>query len=104
MRLCARRHCTECSRVYNLVTRPPRVAGLCDADGAPLTAREDDRDKAIRDRERAYHRQTGPVLRWYNAARARRVDGTMSPHQVARAASRAALEACRALEACACPA
>jgi adenylate kinase len=97
MRLCARRHCTECSRVYNLVTQPPRVAGVCDADGAPLSARDDDREKVIRDRVRAYHRQTGPVLRWYNTARVRRVDGTMSPDQVARAVSSAVIEGPRAM-------
>jgi adenylate kinase len=89
MRLCARRQCTECQRVYNLVTQPPRVAGFCDAEGAPLIAREDDHDTVIRDRVRAYHRETGPVLRWYSSARVRRVDGAMSPDQVARAVSRA---------------
>jgi adenylate kinase len=90
MRLCARRQCNACKRIYNLVTQPPRVAGRCDVDGAPLIAREDDQEKVIRDRVRAYHCQTGPVLRWYSSARVRRVDGTMSPEQVARAVSRAA--------------
>jgi adenylate kinase len=89
MRLCARRECPECKRIYNLVTQPPRVAGLCDADGAALIAREDDSERVIRDRVRAYHRQTGPVLRWYSSARVRRVDGAMSPDQVARAVSSA---------------
>lgn len=89
MRLSARRQCDRCKRIYNLVTQPPRVAGVCDDDGAPLSARDDDREKVIRDRVRAYHRETGPVLRWFRSARVRRVDGTMSPDQVARAVSRA---------------
>jgi adenylate kinase family enzyme len=46
----------------------------------------------IRDRVRAYHRETGPVLRWYSSARVRRVDGAMSPDEVARAVSRAVRE------------
>lgn len=92
MRLRSRRQCSECKRIYNLLTQPPRVAGVCDHDGAALIARDDDREKVIRDRVRAYHRQTGPVLRWYNSARVRRVDGTMSPDQVARAVSSAVQE------------
>jgi adenylate kinase len=48
--------------LYNLVSNPPRVAGLCDNDGTPLIIREDDREEVIRQRLDAYDRQTVPVL------------------------------------------
>ena len=93
LRLSNRRQCPECKRIYNLISQPPRAKGLCDTDGAALMTREDDREQVIRDRIRAYHAQTGPVLRWYSSARLHRVDGAMSPDQVARAVSNAVIEA-----------
>ncbi len=93
LRLSNRRQCPACKRIYNLISQPPRAKGLCDIDGAALMTREDDREQVIRDRIRAYHEQTGPVLRWYSSARLHRVDGAMSPDQVARAVSNAVIEA-----------
>lgn len=36
--------------VYHEVARPPRVAGVCDVDGAPLVQRDDDKPETIRAR------------------------------------------------------
>ena len=36
--------------VYHAIARPPKVAGKCDIDGAPLIQREDDRPATIRAR------------------------------------------------------
>jgi len=61
-RLSGRRLCPTCGTLYNLVSNPPRVPGLCDNDGTPLIVREDDREEVIRQRLDAYDRQTVPVL------------------------------------------
>ena len=84
-RLTARRQCPQCKRIYNLLSQPPKVAEQCDDDGAGLMAREDDREAVIRQRLRAYHELTGPILKWYGASAVHSVDGGMAPDQVARA-------------------
>jgi adenylate kinase len=93
MRLGMRRQCAACSRIYNLLSHPPRVHGVCDGDGCELIMREDDRESVIRDRLRVYHQQTGPVLRWYRSSRVRRVNGSMPPDHVARLVASAVMEA-----------
>jgi adenylate kinase len=92
LRLCSRRQCPQCKRIYNLLSQPPRTPGICDTDGSALITREDDRENVIRDRIRAYHNQTGPILRWYSSIRVHRIDGSAPPDQVARAVSNAVIE------------
>ena len=47
-RLAGRRVCTGAQQhVYNLTTRPPKVAGICDIDGTRLEQRPDDRPETI---------------------------------------------------------
>jgi adenylate kinase len=80
-RLTARRQCPRCLHIYNLLSQPPKVEGICDADGARLIHREDDCETAIRQRLEAYHEQTNPVLDWYDG-NVRRVDGRATPVEV----------------------
>jgi len=82
-RLTARRQCPECRRIYNLLSQPPRVAGICDDDRAPLLTRDDDQEAVIRRRLVAYQELTGPVLDWYGPSVVRRVDGSLAPERVA---------------------
>ena len=42
--ICARGH------VYNALTNPPRVEGVCDLDGTRLVQRQDDRPETVRER------------------------------------------------------
>ena len=84
-RLVSRRQCPECGRIYNLLSQPPRVAGVCDDDRAPLLTRDDDQEAVIRRRLAAYEQQTGPVLDWYGSSMVYRVDGALSPERVAQA-------------------
>jgi len=88
-RLTARRQCPECRRIYNLLSQPPREAGLCDDDQAPLQTRDDDQEPVIRRRLAAYEETTGPVLAWYGRRNVRRVDASCSPECVARAIEQA---------------
>ncbi len=64
-RLCLRRSCPGCGRVYHLQGNPPRQAGLCDHDGLPLVHREDDNEATIRTRLSVYHEQTRPVVDYF---------------------------------------
>ena len=91
-RLTARRQCPECKHIYNVQTQPPKVAGVCDADGAALLTREDDREDVVRRRLRAYAEQTGPILKWFGPSAVRIVDGTRSADAVAQAVERVVLE------------
>jgi adenylate kinase len=61
-RLSGRRVCPKCGTLYNLVSNPPRVPGLCDNDGTPLVIRDDDREEVIRQRLEGYDRKTVPVV------------------------------------------
>ncbi len=64
-RLTGRRQCPRCGTLYNIVSKPPRVAGVCDLDGAGLVIREDDQESVIRERLDAYERQTRPLLDFF---------------------------------------
>ncbi len=81
-RLTARRQCPVCHHIYNLLTQPPAKEGVCDADGAALITREDDREAVIRARLRAYEERTGPVLEWYGKGQILRVDGSLPAAEV----------------------
>jgi adenylate kinase len=81
-RLAARRQCSICRRIYNLLSQPPRVPDQCDDDGATLSVRDDDRESVIRQRLRAYEQQTAPVLAWYGAAAISQIDGSLAPTEV----------------------
>lgn len=90
-RLSGRRVCPKCQSVYNLASRPPKVAGRCDLDGAELAQRPDDRPEAIATRLAVYRDATAPLLDHYRKrGLLRPVDATGSPAEVA-ARVRAAL-------------
>jgi adenylate kinase len=67
-RLSGRRQCPVCGTLYSLATNPPKVAGICDRDGAVLVTREDDREEVIRERLRQYDLETRPVLDYFRAS------------------------------------
>jgi len=96
-RITSRRQCPKCSHIYNLLTQPPKVTGVCDFDGVTLTTREDDCEEVLRERLEAYEKLTGPVIAHYAKSCYYRIDGTLPPSEVS-----AEIE--RALESCAAPA
>jgi len=81
-RITSRRQCPACSRIYNILSQPPRMEGLCDQDGMPLTIRLDDTEEVIHQRLKAYEDLAGPVIAHYRAGRYYRVDGDRPPAQV----------------------
>lgn len=64
-RLTGRRQCPRCGTLYNIVSSPPRVAGICDLDGEKLTVRDDDQESVIRQRLEAYELQTRPLIDFF---------------------------------------
>ena len=64
-RITGRRNCPVCQTIYNVYSKPPQRAGFCDVEGAALTQRADDTEKAFAERMRAYAAQTTPVIEHY---------------------------------------
>jgi adenylate kinase len=82
-RISYRRVCPACRETYHLVNRPTRVEGVCDACGASLTQRADDRAEVVRERLRVYHQRTHPVLQFYrDRGLVRIIEGTQSVEAV----------------------
>ena len=92
-RLTARRQCPTCKAIYNAVLQPPKVAGICDKDGAALLTRDDDKEEVVRQRLRAYEELTGPILKWFGPSLVRSIDGARPMDEVTRAVERAVVEA-----------
>jgi adenylate kinase len=51
--------------IYNIYDRPPKVAGICDADRGELIQRPDDHEEVIGPRLQAYEKQTAPLVAYY---------------------------------------
>ncbi len=64
-RLTGRRSCPTCGRIYNVYFQPPRVADLCDVDGAKLVTRRDDCEEVISKRLKEYEALTLPLVEYY---------------------------------------
>jgi adenylate kinase len=65
-RIADRWECTaNPTHVYNLRSNPPKVAGICDIDGAPLRQRADDTPEAAAKRIDLFYEKTMPLLNFY---------------------------------------
>lgn len=69
-RMANRRICTANGHVYNLVSNPPPVEGVCDLDGSALVQRSDDEESTVRAR---MDQQVPPLLDVVEHYRARGV-------------------------------
>ena len=80
-RLTGRRQCPVCGTLYNVKSKPPKVPGVCDLEGAALMVRDDDREEVIRERLDAYQKQTRPLIEFYreNGTRLYDVDASSEP-------------------------
>ncbi|OGU08249.1 MAG: adenylate kinase [Geobacteraceae bacterium GWC2_58_44] len=67
-RLTGRRACTKCGAGYHVEYAPAKVQGVCDACGAELFQREDDKEETILRRLAVYEEQTAPLIAYYEAA------------------------------------
>jgi adenylate kinase len=75
--------CSECSAVYNKVTSPPKIKGVCDSCGAGLKVRTDDNEDAVRNRLKVYHETAGPIIDYYKSNDLLvEIDGALSSDKV----------------------
>jgi len=51
--------------IYNLISNPPKQAGICDVTGETLIQRDDDRAGVVRKRMEVYDSTINPVLNFY---------------------------------------
>lgn len=68
-RISGRRSCTDCGRVFNLLTSPPPPREVCPRTGAPhhLTQRPDDNEATVTERLRVYDEKTRPLIDFYRS-------------------------------------
>ena len=82
-RLSSRWSCPSCSSVYNLISSPPTVSGICDNCGAKITQRNDDKEETVRVRLAVYFEQTEPLVDFYSKkGLLRRVSGDGGPENI----------------------
>jgi adenylate kinase len=80
-RISGRRMCAN-GHVYHVEHKPPKRPGVCDVDGEPLFQRDDDTEEVIRHRIDVYHKESSPLLEFYDSKGLLRVvDGSGSPDQ-----------------------
>lgn len=64
-RITGRRTCPVCGAIYHVDNYPPKVAGICDNDGATLVQRKDDQKETIMRRLSVYKEETFPLIKYY---------------------------------------
>lgn len=76
-RIVGRFTCAKCGEGYHETFKRPKVDGVCDVCGSTEFARRsDDNAETVRQRLKAYHQETAPVLHYYeNQGLVETVDG-----------------------------
>ena len=64
-RLSGRRVHLDSGRVYHIEYNPPSESGIDDVSGEPLILRPDDEEGTVRKRLAVYHKQTQPLVGFY---------------------------------------
>jgi adenylate kinase len=82
-RLSGRRVCVKAGHNYHVEFDRPKRDMVCDQDGSRLIQRDDDQPDVISNRLDVYHKQTEPLIDYYDQhGLMRRIDGTRSPDEV----------------------
>ena len=85
-RIAGRRTCPKCKAGYHVKALPPKVEGVCDVCGAEPVIRKDDNPDTVKDRLVVYHRETEPLIAFYESkGLLRRIDGDQGPDKNAEA-------------------
>ena len=64
-RMSGRRVCTKCGVTYHIVFNPTKVEGICDVCNTPVIQRADDAAETVLNRLQTYHKQTQPLINYY---------------------------------------
>lgn len=82
-RMSGRRACVGCGATYHVVYNPTKVENVCDACGAELILRDDDKPETVKKRLDVYHEQTQPLIEYYTKKGIiAEVDGTVDMNDV----------------------
>lgn len=66
-RIAGRRICENCGALFNVITSPPKIEGVCDNCGGRLIQRSDDDVNVAATRVDVYIKETKPLIEYYNA-------------------------------------
>lgn len=66
-RMSGRRVCEGCGNSYHIEYKPTKVEGVCDACGAKVVQRVDDKPETVLSRLETYHEKTAPLKDFYAA-------------------------------------
>ena len=64
-RMSGRRVCPGCGATYHISSYPSKDGKTCDKCGAALTVRKDDDPAVVQDRLTVYHKETEPLVQYY---------------------------------------
>lgn len=64
-RMTGRRVCGSCGASYHITANPPKREGICNACGAELVIRKDDKPETVRNRLAVYHAETEALKGFY---------------------------------------
>ncbi|HOD01167.1 MAG TPA: nucleoside monophosphate kinase [bacterium] len=82
-RISSRRTCENCGAVFNVVSVPPKVDGICDFCGGKLVQREDDVEEAVKTRLAIFNKETTKVIDYFRKqGNLVEVNGEGSPDEV----------------------
>ncbi len=96
-RIAGRYTCGECGEGYHDSFKKPKVEGVCDVCGASnMKRRSDDNAETVAERLAAYHKQTAPLITYYEERGAlQRINAMGSIDEIATTVSRAVADATR---------
>ncbi len=84
-RISGRRMCKN-GHVFHVVTKQPKVEGVCDVCGEPLYQRADDNEETVKTRLNAYNETTSKLVDYYSPKGVlKTVDGNVSIEDVTKA-------------------
>ncbi len=83
-RLTNRRTCKDCGAIYNLISKTPKITGVCDKCGSTnLVQRADDKEDVIKNRLQVFQDAITPVLKYYqDLGRLMRVDAEKTEDEI----------------------
>jgi len=64
-RLSTRRTCRKCDGIFNIITKAPKIEGVCDDCGGELYQRDDQKPEIIKERLNVYDKTTKPLINFY---------------------------------------
>lgn len=95
-RMSSRRICSNCGEVYNTISRPTKVEGVCDKCSGKVIQREDDTEATAAKRLMVFDDLTHPLVAFYKAEQLfHEIDAAQSPEKVEAALS-AVIESAKA--------